>query len=64
MRELALFDGRANWSSGHLWTVPEFNRVFSQLIALRWILEDQKYLQRLKLLAIVRVAFVLDHEDH
>ena len=27
-------------------------------------MEDQKYLQRTELLAIVRAAFVLGHEDH
>ena len=40
------------------------NRVFSSLMVLRLVLEDQKYLQRTELLALVRAAFVLGHEDH
>ena len=40
------------------------NRVFSLLMVLRLVLEDQKYLQRTELLALVRAAFVLGHEDH
>ena len=40
------------------------NRVFSSLMVLRLVLEDQKYLQRTELLAIVPAAFVLGHEDH
>ena len=31
---------------------------------LRLVLEDQKYLQRIELLAIVHAGFVLGHEDH
>ena len=42
----------------------ELNWVFSSLMVLRWVLGDQKYLQRTELLAIVRAAFVLGHEDH
>ena len=42
----------------------ELNRVFSSLMVLRWVWEDQKYPQRTELLAIVRAAFVLEHEDH
>ena len=42
----------------------ELNRVFSSLMALRWVWEDQKYLQRTELLAIVPAAFVLGHKDH
>ena len=38
--------------------------MFSSLMALRWVWEDQKYLQRTELLAIVPAAFVLGHEDH
>ena len=41
-----------------------FNRILCSLTTLRLVLEDQKYLQRTELLAIVRAAFVLDHEDH
>ena len=41
-----------------------FNRVLSSLTTLRLVLEDQKYLQRTGLLAIVPAAFVLGHEDH
>ena len=33
-------------------------------MVLRWVWEDQKYLQRTELLAIVPAAFVLGHEDH
>ena len=33
-------------------------------MVLRLVLEDQKYLQRTELLAIVPAAFVLGHEDH
>ena len=42
----------------------ELNRVFSSLMVLRWVWEDQKYLQRTELLAIVPAAFVLGHKDH
>ena len=42
----------------------ELNRVFSSLMVLRLVWEDQKYLQRTELLAIVPAAFVLGHEDH
>ena len=41
-----------------------FNRVLSSLTTLRLVLEDQKYLQRTGLLAIVPAAFVLGHKDH
>ena len=40
-----------------------FNRVLSSLTTLRLVLEDQEYLQRTELLAIVHAAFVLGHED-
>ncbi len=33
-------------------------------MVLRWVWEDQKYLQRTELLAIVPAAFVLGHEGH
>ena len=33
-------------------------------MVLRWVWEDQKCLQRIELLAIVRAAFVLGHKDH
>ena len=33
-------------------------------MVLREVWEDQKYLQRTELLALVRAAFVLGHEDH
>ena len=33
------------------------------MLPLRWAWEDQKYLQRIELLAIVHAAFVLGHED-
>ena len=42
----------------------ELNRVFSSLMALRWVWEDQKYLQRTELLAIVPAASVLDRIGH
>ena len=42
----------------------EFNQVLSSLTTLRLVLEDQKYLQRTELLAIVRAAFVLDRIGH
>ncbi len=42
----------------------ELNWVFSSLMALRLVLEDQKYLQRTELLAIVRAAFVPGYKDH
>ena len=42
----------------------ELNRIFSSLMALREVWEDQKYLQRLGLLAIVHAAFVLGHVGH
>ena len=38
--------------------------MFSSLMALRLVWEDQKYLQRTELLAIVPAAFVLGHKDH
>ena len=42
----------------------ELIRIFSLLMALRLVWEDQKRLQRLGLLAIVHAGFVLGHEDH
>ena len=33
-------------------------------MVLRLVLEDQKYLRRTELLALVRAAFVLGHQDH
>ena len=41
-----------------------FRQVDVGLKMLRLVLEDQEYLQRTELLAIVRAAFVLGHEDH
>ena len=41
-----------------------FRQVDGGLKMLRLVLEDQKYPQRTELLAIVRAAFILGHEDH
>ena len=41
-----------------------FRQVDVGLKMLRLVLEDQEYLKRTELLAIVHAAFVLGHEDH
>ena len=41
-----------------------FRQVDGGLKMLRLVWEDQKYLRRTELLAIVPAAFVLGHEDH
>ena len=44
--------------------LKNFRQVDVGLNMLRLVKGDQKYLQRLGLLAIVPAAFVLGHEDH
>ena len=41
-----------------------FRQVDGGLKMLRLVWEDQKYLKRTELLAVILVVFVLGHEDH
>ena len=44
--------------------LKNFRQVDVGLKMLKLVWEDQKYLQRLGLLAVILVVFVLGHEDH